>query len=247
FCRFFFFQAEDGIRDFHVTGVQTCALPIYPPHLPFDAQHLSQQSLGTQARLDLRYQIQVGRLGHPTPRLRLVEAAGPPEGGGRELVDPGQGRLQEPLPIPQVGPQAQEGPADSGGPRRLLHRFSPPWAAAAATGSARTNASTTRRARSMASTSWTRTRSAPCTTAVTTAARVPSRRSWGGVPRTSPRKDLREGPTRRGRPQWRNRPSWPSRTRLSWVRLPKPRPGSRMSCSRATPASVRAWIRSRKN
>src|SRR5690606_24955743 len=29
FCFFFFFQAEDGIRDFHVTGVQTCALPIY--------------------------------------------------------------------------------------------------------------------------------------------------------------------------------------------------------------------------
>src|SRR5439155_5643175 len=25
---FFFFQAEDGIRDGHVTGVQTCALPI---------------------------------------------------------------------------------------------------------------------------------------------------------------------------------------------------------------------------
>src|SRR6266702_7359396 len=28
-CLFFFFQAEDGIRDGHVTGVQTCALPIY--------------------------------------------------------------------------------------------------------------------------------------------------------------------------------------------------------------------------
>src|SRR2546430_15759687 len=27
---FFFFQAEDGIRDLTVTGVQTCALPIYP-------------------------------------------------------------------------------------------------------------------------------------------------------------------------------------------------------------------------
>src|SRR5439155_17341096 len=27
---FFFFQAEDGIRDGHVTGVQTCALPIFP-------------------------------------------------------------------------------------------------------------------------------------------------------------------------------------------------------------------------
>src|SRR2546426_4245946 len=25
---FFFFQAEDGIRDYKVTGVQTCALPI---------------------------------------------------------------------------------------------------------------------------------------------------------------------------------------------------------------------------
>src|SRR5690606_40255042 len=25
----FFFQAEDGIRCFHVTGVQTCALPIF--------------------------------------------------------------------------------------------------------------------------------------------------------------------------------------------------------------------------
>src|SRR5205807_2928550 len=25
-----FFQAEDGIRDYKVTGVQTCALPIYP-------------------------------------------------------------------------------------------------------------------------------------------------------------------------------------------------------------------------
>src|SRR5690606_41007783 len=31
----FFFQAEDGIRDFHVTGVQTCALPIF-----FDEAHL---------------------------------------------------------------------------------------------------------------------------------------------------------------------------------------------------------------
>src|SRR5439155_5830976 len=27
-CPSFFFQAEDGIRDGHVTGVQTCALPI---------------------------------------------------------------------------------------------------------------------------------------------------------------------------------------------------------------------------
>src|SRR5215475_11275378 len=31
--RFFFFQAEDGIRDFHVTGVQTYALPICCRHV----------------------------------------------------------------------------------------------------------------------------------------------------------------------------------------------------------------------
>src|SRR5438067_7403621 len=30
----FFFQAEDGIRDRNVTGVQTCALPIYLPSEP---------------------------------------------------------------------------------------------------------------------------------------------------------------------------------------------------------------------
>src|SRR2546430_7334593 len=37
---FFFFQAEDGIRDLTVTGVQTCALPIYivrpSPHVGED-------------------------------------------------------------------------------------------------------------------------------------------------------------------------------------------------------------------
>ncbi len=32
-CCCFFFQAEDGIRDYDVTGVQTCALPILPKKL----------------------------------------------------------------------------------------------------------------------------------------------------------------------------------------------------------------------
>src|SRR5256885_12933867 len=31
---FFFFQAEDGIRDYKVTGVQTCALPIWQKNSP---------------------------------------------------------------------------------------------------------------------------------------------------------------------------------------------------------------------
>src|SRR4030043_1225358 len=38
---FFFFQAEDGIRDVAVTGVQTCALPISGPFL-FDSWSLDQ-------------------------------------------------------------------------------------------------------------------------------------------------------------------------------------------------------------
>src|SRR5438876_2033286 len=37
FHLFFFFQAEDGIRDGRVTGVQTCALPIYLPCWQRDA------------------------------------------------------------------------------------------------------------------------------------------------------------------------------------------------------------------
>src|SRR3712207_4126631 len=34
----FFFQAEDGIRDIGVTGVQTCALPILPVAVPVAAR-----------------------------------------------------------------------------------------------------------------------------------------------------------------------------------------------------------------
>src|SRR5207302_5447374 len=39
----FFFQAEDGIRDFHVTGVQTCALPILAKMTGGRAKALTQR------------------------------------------------------------------------------------------------------------------------------------------------------------------------------------------------------------
>src|SRR2546422_10642731 len=47
---FFFFQAEDGIRDVAVTGVQTCALPI-SRRLDAEAPHPAVQigSIGEQA------------------------------------------------------------------------------------------------------------------------------------------------------------------------------------------------------
>src|SRR5690606_40463399 len=45
----FCFQAEDGIRDFHVTGVQTCALPIYARrHWP----HSTRSRRSSPARAD---------------------------------------------------------------------------------------------------------------------------------------------------------------------------------------------------
>src|SRR5256885_2645728 len=46
----FFFQAEDGIRDYKVTGVQTCALPIFlsrHPHVSVDLEErLSDEIVG---------------------------------------------------------------------------------------------------------------------------------------------------------------------------------------------------------
>src|SRR5476649_3005832 len=43
FC-VFFFQAEDGIRYHCVTGVQTCALPIYPRSVGDRRRHLHRRS-----------------------------------------------------------------------------------------------------------------------------------------------------------------------------------------------------------
>ena len=44
-CVFFFFQAEDGIRDYKVTGVQTCALPIYPRSCPKTSKFIAPSTL----------------------------------------------------------------------------------------------------------------------------------------------------------------------------------------------------------
>src|SRR5256885_9716122 len=44
---FFFFQAEDGIRDYKVTGVQTCALPILRHVLSREAR---EDDAGIQVR-----------------------------------------------------------------------------------------------------------------------------------------------------------------------------------------------------
>src|SRR2546425_5550548 len=66
---FFFFQAEDGIRDKLVTGVQTCALPIYlrragPGGVP---GRTDRRPRG--ARVQRRHRL-LGPLLDPGPELR---------------------------------------------------------------------------------------------------------------------------------------------------------------------------------
>src|SRR2546430_17418460 len=46
---FFFFQAEDGIRDLTVTGVQTCALPICPSSSAREAGRWAPEVMASSA------------------------------------------------------------------------------------------------------------------------------------------------------------------------------------------------------
>src|SRR5256885_9035710 len=63
---FFFFQAEDGIRDYKVTGVQTCALPIYLPGANLDRDCRTERQLpqyqASQTRHRNGQRLRSGRL-----------------------------------------------------------------------------------------------------------------------------------------------------------------------------------------
>src|SRR2546427_11655514 len=94
---FFFFQAEDGIRDLTVTGVQTCALPIwYPPCVhsvgcteivPRAAVTVSVRAGGAAGYTDPRRDVRAaaGELArrkwgaHAWSRWRFCRAAGRPQ------------------------------------------------------------------------------------------------------------------------------------------------------------------------
>src|SRR5699024_11938114 len=60
---FFFFQAEDGIRDRNVTGVQTCALPIW-----------FAQKLHLTGYSELRSILRLSREEEKSEKLSLKEA-----------------------------------------------------------------------------------------------------------------------------------------------------------------------------
>src|SRR5690625_7738862 len=51
FICFLFFQAEDGIRDGHVTGVQTCALPILKETLKEHVKELNELTIYSEEEL----------------------------------------------------------------------------------------------------------------------------------------------------------------------------------------------------
>src|SRR5690606_27774587 len=68
----FFFQAEDGIRDFHVTGVQTCALPITDAR---EAGLLGRDILGSGFDFDIEIRIGAGAFvcGEETALMASIE------------------------------------------------------------------------------------------------------------------------------------------------------------------------------
>src|SRR3712207_8077339 len=65
-CVFFFFQAEDGIRDIGVTGVQTCALPILK-----DRAKLLEEALSSER--DSRVEVRVAARGDLRRLRELAE------------------------------------------------------------------------------------------------------------------------------------------------------------------------------
>src|SRR6266498_4712326 len=77
---FFFFQAEDGIRDADVTGVQTCALPISrgaaprPLEPPARRRSESGSSRARSARCLLRFSAEWTSIGAGVQRLAAVPA-----------------------------------------------------------------------------------------------------------------------------------------------------------------------------
>src|SRR5579859_7708256 len=73
---FFFFQAEDGIRDVTVTGVQTCALPI-SEHLGIDPR------AARRGAVEVLEEQAAGTLAHDEAGARRVERPG---GARRVLV-----------------------------------------------------------------------------------------------------------------------------------------------------------------
>src|SRR5438552_9171034 len=83
FLLFFFFQAEDGIRDDLVTGVQTCALPIWAGWPNVTATLRTAKTLGQPARRKLAFLVGTESRRLPIRLGELASAGIHPEEIGR--------------------------------------------------------------------------------------------------------------------------------------------------------------------
>src|SRR2546429_8952671 len=111
FCFFcFFFQAEDGIRDVAVTGVQTCALPIFRRRYRENAACGLDRELLRGAWPHARHPV--ARLwrrrapGSPATRATGGRGGGTPTGGRRRRPAAPKGprnRARPPPPPPSAG------------------------------------------------------------------------------------------------------------------------------------------------
>src|SRR5205807_6863196 len=97
-CVYFFFQAEDGIRDYKVTGVQTCALPIYSNQKVEELQKQLDELRKQMSKLE----AQLGEL-----RSKATEAAAPTAAPPAAQ----EGTIQATLPPAQAAPSKQVGEA----------------------------------------------------------------------------------------------------------------------------------------
>src|SRR5256886_10517729 len=88
---FFFFQAEDGIRDLTVTGVQTCALPIYGKPSRRAAALMPGVARARQARRRKRFGQHF--LHDPAVIARIMRSLGPRAGERLVEIGPGHGAL----------------------------------------------------------------------------------------------------------------------------------------------------------
>src|SRR5690625_6231280 len=112
---FSFFQAEDGIRDGHVTGVQTCALPISPP----DVRHRTAvrgEERGDVAPDIVAHQVwDLGAEDHPQatgPHLPPHRVLGARVDSAGRVDDPGADLAVPPLPV--AGPRVAAPHRDQG-------------------------------------------------------------------------------------------------------------------------------------
>src|SRR6266446_2491554 len=119
-CFFFFFQAEDGIRDYKVTGVQTCALPISPEPPPEPVPPKPEFKPPPPGRIasDDFGDPAAKEAGHETSAAPAPKDAPPPEPPPPDAPQQTAAVVPPPPPMKPEPPKPQSKPAAQQPPRR---------------------------------------------------------------------------------------------------------------------------------